>query len=77
MEGLILAFVLGLVAGIVGTGALAHNWPLMFVNPKKYFMKWERKIEKGLDRYEEGAKKEIKAALRRLILAVNRIELIK
>jgi len=77
MEGLIGAFILGLVVGIVGTGALAHNWPLMFVSPKKYFLKWERKIEKGLDRYEEGAKKEIKAALRRLILAVNRIDLIK
>ena len=77
MEKLIIAFGLGLVAGIAGTGALAHNWPLMFVSPKKYFLKWERRIEKGLDRYEEGAKKEIKAALRRLILAVNRIDLIK
>jgi len=77
MEGLIIAFVLGLIVGIVGTGALAHNWPLMFVSPKKYFLKWERKIEKGLDRYEEEVKREIKGTLRKLILAINRIDLIK
>ena len=77
MMELIVAFVLGLVVGIVGTGALAHNWPLMFVNPKKYFIKWARKMEKGLDKYEEETKKEIKRALKRLVTTVNQIDLIK
>jgi len=77
MMELIAAFVLGLVVGVVGTGALAHNWPLMFVNPKKYFVKWGRKMEKKLDQYEEGTKKEIKSALKRLAVLVNQIDLIK
>jgi len=77
MGELVGVFLLGLAAGIVGTGALAHNWPLMFVDPKKYFLKLERKVERKLDQYEEGSKKEIKAALRKLANAVNLIDLIK
>ena len=77
MGELVGAFLLGLAAGIVGTGALAHNWPLMFVNPKKYFLKLQRKVERKLDQYEEGSKKEIKAALRKLANAVNLIDLVK
>jgi len=77
MGELVGVFLLGLAAGIVGTGALAHNWPLMFVNPKEYFLKLERRVERKLDQYEEGSKKEIKAALRKLVNAVNLIDLIK
>ena len=77
MGELVGAFLLGLAAGIVGTGALAHNWPLMFVNPKKYFLKLQRKVERKLDQYEESSKKEIKAALRKLANAVNLIDLVK
>ena len=77
MEGLVGAFLLGLAIGVVGTGALAHNWPLMFVDPKKYFLKLQRKVERKLDQYEEDSKKEIKAALRKLASAVSHIDLIK
>ena len=77
MGELVGVFLLGLAVGIVGTGALAHNWPLMFVDPKKYFLKLEGKVERKLDQYEEGSKKEIKAALRKLANAVNLIDLIK
>ena len=77
MGELIGAFLLGLAIGVVGTGALAHNWPLMFVDPKRYFLKLQRKVEKKLDQCEEGSKKEIKAALRKLASAVGHIDLIK
>jgi len=74
---IIVAFVIGFVAGMIGTGSLAHNFPLMFVDPEKYFFKLQKKVERKLDNIEEGSKDKIKRALRELSNAINKINLVK
>ena len=74
---LYLALAVGFVAGVIATGALAHNYPLMFIDPEKYFSKLAKKLERKADKVEEGAKSEIKSLLRDLISVVNRINLVR
>jgi len=73
----LIALIVGFAGGVIGTGALAHNWPLLFIDPEKFFLKLQRKVEKKLDYLEEESKKKVKKALNDMARTVSYINLIK
>ena len=73
----LIALIVGFAGGVIGTGALAHNWPLLFIDPEKFFLKLQRKVEKKLDYLEEESKKKVKKALNDMARTVGYINLIK
>ena len=73
----LIALIVGFAGGVIGTGALARNWPLLFIDPEKFFLKLQRKVEKKLDYLEEESKKKVKKALNDMAKTVGYINLIK
>lgn len=73
----LITLIVGFVGGAIGIAALAHNWPLLFIDPEKFFLKLQRKVEKKLDYLEEESKKKVKKALNDMAKTVSYINLIK
>lgn len=61
-----LALAVGFVGGVIATGALAHNCPSLFINPKKYFWKLWLKVEAEAEKLEGEAKERAEELLAKL-----------
>ena len=73
----LIALIVGFVGGVVGTGALAHNYPFIFVKPKTYLWKLWDKVRKQVNEAEDDVRQDLSDLLHQIGDAINKIDLVK